>query len=97
MVFDTRADEARPSLDVCIPVCNRGDLLRPCVASLRRHLAGIDAAIWLVDNGSDAPTRDVIRALSDDDPFPHDTAVDVDWQLTVRHPQSIAASAAQVV
>lgn len=57
-----------PSVDVCIPVWNRGELLSPCVTSLRRQLGGVDATIWLFDNGSDAETRAVIRDLAEDDP-----------------------------
>ncbi len=52
---------------MCVPVWNRHDLLKPCLASLLDQLHGVDAEVWLVDNGSDAATRGVIQdvALTD--------------------------------
>jgi glycosyltransferase involved in cell wall biosynthesis len=52
----------RPSLGICIPVWNRGELLRACLDSLFANLDGIDAELWLIDNGSDPPTRDIVYA-----------------------------------
>lgn len=45
------------SLAVCFPVWNRADLFEASCASLLRQLDGIDASIWIVDNGSDSPTK----------------------------------------
>lgn len=52
------------SLAVCLPVWNRPDLFQVSFASLLRQLKGIDAAIWIFDNGSEAPTRRLIEGLS---------------------------------
>lgn len=51
------------SLAVCYPVWNRGDLFQASYASLLRQLDGINAAIWIFDNGSDKPTREFIESL----------------------------------
>ena len=45
------------SLAICFPVWNRADLFEASYASLLRQLDGVDASIWIVDNGSDAPTK----------------------------------------
>src|SRR5262249_44293662 len=55
------------SLPVCLPVWNRPDLFEVCYQALRRQLEGIDASIWIFDNGSDAPTRDLIAHLEERD------------------------------
>ena len=52
------------SLAVCYPVWNRRDLFQASFASLLRQLSGIEAGIWIFDNGSDAPTRQLIEDLS---------------------------------
>jgi hypothetical protein len=52
------------SLAVCYPVWNRWDLFQASFASLLRQLGGIDAEIWIFDNGSDAETRQYIEGLS---------------------------------
>jgi hypothetical protein len=52
------------SLAVCFPVWNRPDLFRASFASLLRQLGGIEAGIWIFDNGSDAQTRQLIEGLS---------------------------------
>ena len=52
------------SLAVCIPVWNRADLFQASFASLLRQLKGVEAAIWIFDNGSDAETRQYIEGLS---------------------------------
>lgn len=53
----------RPSLAICIPVWNRGHLFRIGFASLLRNLKGVDATIWIFDNGSDKKTRKVVEAV----------------------------------
>lgn len=52
------------SLAVCYPVWNRADLFQASFASLLRQLGGIEAGIWVFDNGSDAQTRQLIEGLS---------------------------------
>ena len=52
------------SLAICFTVWNRGDLFRASYASLLRQLKGIEAAIWIFDNGSEAETRRFIEGLS---------------------------------
>jgi Glycosyl transferase family 2 len=52
------------SLAICFAVWNRGDLFQASFASLLRQLAGVEAAIWIFDNGSDLPTRRVIEGLT---------------------------------
>ena len=39
------------------PVWNCPDLFEASYASLLRQLDGVDASIWIIDNGSDAPTK----------------------------------------
>jgi len=51
-------------LAVCYPVWNRWDLFQASFASLLRQLSGIEAGIWIFDNGSDAETRQHIKGLS---------------------------------
>ena len=53
------------SLGICIPVWNRGDLFAIAFDSLIKQLDGIDATIWIFDNGSDRETRDLIYNLDD--------------------------------
>ena len=55
-----------PSLAVCFPVWNRGDLFETCFASLLRQLDGIEAAIWIFDNGSRPETLRIIQNLQAD-------------------------------
>lgn len=50
-------------LAICFPVWNRGDLFEASYASLLRQLDGIDASIWIFDNGSDEETRAFIFSL----------------------------------
>ena len=52
------------SLAVCYPVWNRAELFQASFASLLRQLDGIEAAIWIFDNGSDPQTRRLIGDLS---------------------------------
>ena len=52
------------SIAICFPVWNRPDLFQVSFASLLRQLQGIEASIWIIDNGSDAPTRELIEGLS---------------------------------
>jgi len=51
---------AEHSLAICFPVWNRADLFEASYASLLRQLDGVDASIWIIDNGSDAPTKQSI-------------------------------------
>jgi hypothetical protein len=53
------------SLGICIPVWNRGDLFSIGFNSLINQLNGINATIWIFDNGSDQETRDLIYNLDD--------------------------------
>ena len=53
------------SLGICIPVWNRGDLFLIAFKSLIKQLDGINATIWIFDNGSDNMTRDIIYNLED--------------------------------
>src|SRR4051794_11572650 len=52
------------SLAVCFPVWNRWDLFQVTYASLLRQLKGVECAIWIFDNGSNAETRLHIEDLS---------------------------------
>lgn len=52
------------SIAICFPVWNRPDLFQVSFASLLRQLKGVEASIWIFDNGSDAPTRELIEGLS---------------------------------
>lgn len=56
--------ERKFSLAVCFTVWNRADLFRVSYASLVRQLEGVEAAIWIFDNGSDEPTRRFIEGLT---------------------------------
>ena len=55
------------SLAVCHPVWNRWGLFQASFTSLLRQLSGIEAGIWIFDNGSDAETRQHINDLSSAD------------------------------
>jgi hypothetical protein len=52
------------SLAVCFPVWRRWDLFQASFASLLRQLKGVEAGIWIFDNGSDAETRHHLERLS---------------------------------
>ncbi len=52
------------SLAICLPVWNRPDLFQVSFASLLRQLKGVETSIWIFDNGSDTPTRELIEGLS---------------------------------
>lgn len=54
------------SLGICIPVWNRGKLFRISFASLLAQLDGVDATIWLFDNGSDPATRRIVEETHSD-------------------------------
>lgn len=58
------SDEKEYSLAVCYPVWNRRDLFEASFNSLLRQLDGIQAAIWVFDNGSEKETRDFIAGLT---------------------------------
>lgn len=51
------------TLGICIPVWNRGDLFKICFKSLEKQLKGIDASIWIFDNGSQHETREIVQKL----------------------------------
>ena len=53
------------SLGICIPVWNRGDIFAIAFDSLLKQLEGINATIWIYDNGSDQATSDIIYNLAD--------------------------------
>lgn len=55
------------SLGICIPVWNRGDIFAIAFDSLLKQLEGIDATIWIFDNGSDQETRDIIHGIAGED------------------------------
>ncbi len=58
------SDQNQYSLAVCFPVWNRSDLFEASYASLLRQLTGVEAAIWIFDNGSNAETRQLVEGLS---------------------------------
>lgn len=58
---------AASSLAVCYPVWNRRDLFEVSYRSLLRQLGGIDASIWIFDNGSDEETRRFLAGLKSTD------------------------------
>lgn len=49
------------SLGVCVPVWNRGELFRIAFDALLEQLDGVDATIWLFDNGSEPETRRIVE------------------------------------
>jgi glycosyltransferase involved in cell wall biosynthesis len=51
-----REEPQKFSIAVCVPVWGRSDLLRASLASLERALRGLDATVYLFDNGSDRAT-----------------------------------------
>lgn len=61
--MDITPSHRRPSLGICIPVWNRGPIFLVAFRSLLQQLGGIDATIWIFDNGSDAPTRKILFDL----------------------------------
>jgi len=52
------------TLGICIPVWNRGDLFKICFNSLVKNLNGIEATIWIFDNGSDIKTHKIIEHVN---------------------------------
>ena len=56
----------RYSLGICIPVWNRGEIFRIAFDSLLAQLEGIEATIWLFDNGSDPATRRIVEEIRSD-------------------------------
>ncbi len=59
--------DSSPSLAICLPTWNRGDLYEACFSSLLRQLDGIDAAIWIFDNGSRAASLGTVERLRTSD------------------------------
>lgn len=55
------------SLGICIPIWNRGDLFRIAFDALLAQLDGLEATIWLVDNGSAPETRRIVEAAESRD------------------------------
>lgn len=55
--------QVRLSLGICIPVWNRGELFKTCFTSLLKNLKGLDATIWIFDNGSDIKTRKIVESV----------------------------------
>jgi hypothetical protein len=58
------SEQKEYSLAVCFPVWNRSDLFQASYTSLLRQLKGLEAAIWIFDNGSNAQTRQYLEGLS---------------------------------
>jgi len=56
-------DQPTTSLAVCFPVWNRPDLFKVCFDSLTQNLSGLNAGIWIFDNGSGKETRELIESL----------------------------------
>ncbi len=56
--------DVRPTLAICFPVWNRGDLFEACFSSLLRQLDGVEASIWIFDNGSRAASLSTIERLN---------------------------------
>jgi hypothetical protein len=54
------------SLAICFAVWNRCDLFRASYSSLLRQIDGVESAIWIFDNGSEAETRQFIQDLRSD-------------------------------
>jgi hypothetical protein len=54
-----------PLLSVVIPAYNRADLLRLCLASVRRAGAGLDYEIVMVDDGSPTPLAEQLTDVRD--------------------------------
>lgn len=52
-----------PRISICVPVLGRGDLLCASVESLIKAVRGLDATIYIFDNGSDPATVRVIQSL----------------------------------
>ncbi len=49
-------------VSIVIPVWNQGDLTKACIASIRTH-TGLDHEIVLIDNGSDAATKEILLEM----------------------------------
>lgn len=62
--MSSQKTQLKPSIAICIPVWNQGDLFRIGFASLLKQLKGLDATIWIFDNGSDAKTRRVVENVA---------------------------------
>jgi glycosyltransferase involved in cell wall biosynthesis len=56
-------DRLRPPLSVIIPVCNRGDLIRYTLESVRRASEGLSIEVVILDDGSTEPAEAAIRRL----------------------------------
>lgn len=54
-------------LAIFFPVWNRGDLFKACYDLLIGQLSGIEASIWIFDNGSEAATRELIASIKSPD------------------------------
>lgn len=59
--------ERKYSLGICIPVWNRGEVFAVAFEALRKQLAGIDASVWLFDNGSDPDTVRIVQSIQGSD------------------------------
>lgn len=64
--MDIAPSHKQPSLGICIPVWNRGAIFGVAFRSLIEQLKGVDATIWIFDNGSDEATKKVIFDLHSD-------------------------------
>jgi glycosyltransferase involved in cell wall biosynthesis len=54
----------KPLIAVCIPVWNRSDIIAASLQSLSKGLAGVEAHIYIFDNGSEIETRNLVFNLS---------------------------------
>ncbi|MBA4357812.1 MAG: glycosyltransferase family 2 protein [Desulfovibrio sp.] len=52
-----------PLVSIVIPVCNKWELTRACLESLRQHTPGSDFEVIVADNGSADATRDECQPL----------------------------------
>ncbi|MCY2967376.1 MAG: glycosyltransferase, partial [Planctomycetota bacterium] len=55
---------SEPLVTVCIPHWQVGEMMRVCLRSLRKHSAGLNLEIVVVDNGSRDDSLDWLRSLS---------------------------------
>ncbi len=60
----TASTRSEPLVTVCIPHWQVGEMMRVCLRSLRKHSAGLNMEIVVVDNGSRDDSLDWLRSLS---------------------------------
>ena len=62
-IFKSKQNKQNLSLGIFIPVWNKGELFKICYESLIENLSGLDAVIWIYDNGSDEKTRKYVESI----------------------------------